>query len=388
MRAWRLVVFLFVVACDPAGMPDDAGFGGDANLADGGQTDTRDGGLGDAGRADAGRADAGRADAGRADGGAGAELCPPSSCDAPPPTYEPEAEWRHSIASPITTSQGSARHRGRDLILPADAPQWAIGKFAYGFADDDLEDEDVDVYLLRGCGAEWERLGTATTTDDGDEPHPTTERVEDDGGRVYFRIPDEQRLGPGRHRIHFVVRGDHTSADMFIEVLEGGERFVVSDVDGTLTESETAEWSTVFSGPSPAVNPGAPEALAALAERGYRILYLTARPDWLTTRTHEWVRERGLPPGLVHTTLGGTGALGGAAAAFKSEELSELAARLGEPPYVGIGNKASDAEAYGNVGIDPDRRFLYRLDEAFTGVDVEDYLALVPVFEAYPHACP
>lgn len=67
-------------------------------------------------------------------------------------------------------------------------------------------------------------------------------------------------------------------------------------------------------------------------------------------------------------TLGGTGALGGAAAAFNSKE---LAAPWGMAPHAGIGNRTSDAEAYGNLGIDPDRRFLYRLDEAFTGVDVE-----------------
>ena len=227
---------------------------------------------------------------------------PPPSCNAPPPDPGPVEDWRHSIQTPITTAQGSERHRGRDLVLRTTDPQWAIAKFAYGLADKDLEDEDVDIFLLRDCGTSWELLGTATTTEDSTS-HPTIERVEDDGGRVFFPIPAAATLGVGRHRIHFVVRGDHSTADQYIQVVDGSERFVVSDVDGTLTDGELAEFLTLLTGPSPAVNPGAPAVLRALSDRGYTILYLSARPDWLTARTHEWTRERGLPDGLVHVTL-------------------------------------------------------------------------------------
>lgn len=367
--------------------------GGDAGL-DRSDAGSRDGGTIEADSGAPPPLDAGApppVDAGGADSGADAgALCPPPLCDAPPPTYDPMEDWRHPVASAFTTGQGAARHRGRDLVLRESDAQWVIGKLAYGFADDDLEDEDVDVYLLRGCGGAWEHLGTATTTDDDETPHATIERVEDDGGRVYFEIPAADRLAVGRHRVHLVVRGDHSSADMFIDVLGGDERYVVTDVDGTLTDSETAEWSTVFSGPSPTVRPGAPEALWALANRGYRIFYLTARPDWLTTRTHEWIAEPAvaLPPGIVHTTLGGTGALGGAAITFKTEEIAELSARVGEPPVVAIGNTDTDAEAYATEGVDPTRRYLYQLDgDAMGGVHVDDYFAIVPELEALPLAC-
>lgn len=319
---------------------------------------------------------------------AGPSICPPPpACDADPPPYDPTESWRHSIASRFTTAQGAARHRGRDLLLRETDEQWALAKLAYGAADDDLEDEDVDVWLLRDCTT-WERLGTATSTDDGGVPHPTVERIEDDGGRIYFRIPEARRLGPGRHRVHFVVRGDHSTADQYIHVLRGGERLAVADVDGTLTESETAEFLTVLSGPSPAVNPGAPDALWALAERGFIVFYVTARPDWLTTRTHEWVAERGLPPGLVHTTNNGFGALGGAAVTFKTEELAEIGERLGAPPDIAIGNKESDAEAYRTTGVPSGSRYLYQLDgDLMGGVGFDDYFELVPIFGALPTVC-
>ncbi len=358
-----------------------------------GDADPQDGSALDAGPLDAGPLDA--LDSGR-DGGspdaapldAGPASCPPPpSCDAAPPMYDPTEDWRHSIASPFTTSQGSARHRGRDLLLRATDDQWALAKLAYGPADDDLTDEDVDIWLLRDCTT-WERLGRATSTTNRGPRHATIERIVDDGGRIYFQIPEAMRLGPGRHRIHFVVRGDHTTADQYIHVLAGGERVVVSDVDGTLTESETAEFYTVLNGPSPAVNPGAPEALWALADRGFILFYITARPDWLTTRTHEWTRERALPPGLVHTTNNGIGALGGAAVTFKTEELTEVAERVGGPAAIAIGNKESDAEAYLTTGVPAEFRFLYQLSgDVMGGVLFDDYLTLVPIFEALPTAC-
>ena len=290
----------------------------------------------------------------------GAALCDePPSCDAAAPSPSAMTSWRH-LTTRVTVALGSARHRGRDLFLrPADA-QWGIARFAYGPADDDLTDEDVEIFLLRGCRT-WERLGEARTTRDG--AHATVEGVVDNGGIVYFPIPESARLGVGRHRLRYVVRGDRTVADQYIEVLSPGAHVAVTDVDGTLTESETAEWITVFGGASPAVNAGSPEALWALARRGFIIFYLTARPEWLTTRTHQWTRERGLPPGLVHTMLNLTGGTGAPAFAFKRDELLILRSRLGRPADYGFGNTDTDAQAYEAGGVPATNAYYYR----FTG---------------------
>ncbi|MBW2464445.1 MAG: phosphatidylinositol transfer protein [Deltaproteobacteria bacterium] len=364
------------------GIPGDSGMGADSSAPDSAPPDS-------APPEDSGPSPDSGVDAGTPIPDAGPASCPaPSSCDVALPTYVPVVDWRHSIVSVFTTSQGPARHRGRDLLLRSTDDQWALAKFAYGLGDNDLEDEDVDMYILRNCTT-WEYFGRATTTDDGTSPlHPTIERIEDDGGRVYFRIPPDKRLGPGKHRIHFVVRGDHSTADQYIHVLRRGERVIVSDVDGTLTESESAEFTAILGGASPGINPNAPEALWALADRGYLIFYVTARPDWLSARTHEWVAERGLPPGLVHTTNTGLGGTGSTAVAFKTTELAEVAARIGHPVDVGIGNKDSDAEAYLNAGIYRDLRFLYQLTtDPMGGIVFNNYAELVPVFEALPTVC-
>lgn len=318
---------------------------------------------------------------------AGPARCPPTpACDAPPPPLGATSAWRHSITTPIVIAMGGARHRGRDLYLRETDPQWALAKFAYGPLDDDLKDEDVEVWLNRDCGAGWELLGVARTTDDG--AHATVEGVEDTGGRVFFPIPDGARLGLGRHRILFAVRGDHTTAEQFIEVLPPTARFVVTDVDGTQTESETAEWATLLTGTGPAAQPSGAALLAAYAERGYRIFFLTARPEWLGARTHAWLREYGYPEGNVHTTLTGTGALGSAAATFKTDELSALLARFPGSIELGVGNTDTDAAAYAAVGLPPERVVSYRFDAGAIATRVDDYGALVPAAERAPLACP
>jgi len=272
------------------------------------------------------------------------------------------------------------------LFLREGDPQWALAKFAYGSTDKDLEHEDVRVWLDHGCAGDWQLLGTARTTDDGE--HADVYGVSDSGGWVFFPIPDDARLGVGRHRLHFVVAGDLSTADQLIEVLPSAARVVVTDVDGTLTEAESAEFMRIFNGRSPQANAGAADVLWALSRRGYRIFYLTARPDWLATRTHDWVVERGFPPGLVHTTLDFTGATGAAARRFKAAELRALDTTFEQPADWAFGNMPSDAEAYAGAGIPDERRMFYRLQgDARGGVTFEDYRALVADAEASTLAC-
>lgn len=330
--------------------------------------------------------DAGR-DAGRMDGGDPGECPLTDVCDAPLPDLGDTEGWRHSVSTGFTVGMGSPRHRGRDLYLRESDPQWAIGKFAYGAADDDLSDEDVDVYVLRNCQGPWELLGTATTTDDDNPPHETIEGVPDTGGRVYFEIPAADRLGLGRHHVLFVVRGDHSLAHAYLEVLEPDARFVVTDMDGTQTESENAEAEAIFTGADPAHQPSGPELMTAFARRGYHVFYLTARPEWLHTRTHEWIVDHGYPPGHVRTTVTVTPATGDTAATFKTEELEDLLARFPGSIEVAFGNTATDMTAYTSIGLAMNRIVSYRFDPGPGATRVDDYSTLLPFAAMFPLQC-
>jgi hypothetical protein len=325
---------------------------------------------------------AGPTDDGTTTGSPPVECMPVPSCDAPPPSAGPTLDWEN-FESNLVSNSGAVRHRGRDMFYnPGDA-HWVMAKFAYGPTDWDLSGERVDLFLLRNCEGDWEPLGPAYTTFDGS--HPTVEGVEDSGGWVFFQLP--QALPLGRHRIHFVVRGDDTRADTYIEVVEPGTPIILSDIDGTLTTSEWERLVDFLLDNIPNVNPGAPDALHALVDLGYRPMYLTARPEFLGNRTYEFIETRGLPPGIIHTTLTTTGAMGAEAVGYKTAELQALAARGLVPSWV-FGNTDSDAEAYDNAGIQPlDHRIFYQFDDPFGGRRIESYYDLVPEFAALDPVC-
>jgi hypothetical protein len=260
-----------------------------------------------------------------------------------------------------------------------------IAQFAYGLTDVDLEDEDVDIYLQRDCASGWESLGTATTST-GSKPLPDIEGISDHGGRVAFEIPADKRLGPGRHRARLVVKGDGSFTDLFIDVVPPQTPIFVSDVDGTLTSSENIEYAALLVGATPGTHPGAPEAFRALVDKGYRPLYLTARPEWLVGRTREFLDAHGFPPGIVHTTstLVGPSSYGGAAQ-FKTGDLAQVA-KHGLVPTFGFGNKDTDSQAY-EVIPDPQRRFFYQITGQYDGRRFESYEELVPTFKGLPAVC-
>ena len=373
--------------------------GGTGGTATGGTGGTTGGGAG-SGTADAGTkadggpagADAGRADtapeSGVSDGAPPIDsgpACPPvPACNATPPDPGPARAWRHGPPA------GAANHRGRDQFVNPGAPQWVIGNFQYGLGplEGGLQDEEVDIYLLRGCGANWEKLGTALTT--GATPsHPKTEGVDDATGRIFFEIPGGQALGLGRHRVRLVVGGDLTAVDMFVEVVPPNTRFFVADMDGTLTDSETAQALAILTGTIPNANPDAAQALTILASKGYRPMYLTARPEWLVKTSQDWIVLKGFPPGILHTTLVGGGATGPAATTFKTDELALLAQqKMLTPTYV-IGNTNTDADAYNNAGIMPlaNRIYFQYTDTAWNGRRIEAYSTLIPEFSALPLVC-
>ena len=302
-----------------------------------------------------------------------------------PPDPGPARAWRHAAPG------GAANPRGRDQFVNPGAAQWIIGNFQYGLGplEGGLQDEEVDIYLLRNCGTTWEKLGTTLTT--GATPsHPKVEGVDDATGRIFFEIPAGQAVGLGRHRVRLVVAGDLTAVDMFIEVVNPNTPMFVSDMDGTLTDSETAQFLAILTGTMPNANPDAATALTVLASKGYRPMYLTARPEWLVKTSQDWIVAKGFPPGILHTTLVGGGASGAAATTYKTDELAMLAQqKMLKPTYV-IGNTNTDADAYNNAGIMPLANRLYFLytDTAWNGRRFDAYSTLVPEFSALPLVCP
>lgn len=367
-----------------AGGTSGGGVGGTSGSADAGTK--ADGGPADAdgGRADSAPPEGGTPDTAQPPIDSGPACPPVPACNAAPPDPGPARAWRHAAPG------GAANPRGRDQFVNPGAAQWIIGNFQYGLGplEAGLQDEEVDVYLLRNCGTTWEKLGTTLTT--GATPaHPKVEGVDDAPGRIFFEVPTGQALALGRHRVRLVVAGDLTAVDMFIEVVPPNTPFFASDMDGTLTDSETAQFFAILTGTVPNANPDAAQALTVLASKGYRPMYLTARPEWLVKTSQDWIVAKGFPPGILHTTLVGGGATGPAATTFKTDELMMLQNKMLKPTYV-IGNTNTDADAYNNAAIMPlaNRIYFQYTDTAWNGRRIEAYSVLVPEFSALPRVCP
>ncbi|MBZ5712130.1 LNS2 domain-containing protein [Nannocystis pusilla] len=303
-------------------------------------------------------------------------LCEPvPKCDAAPPTIPGQGAPESDLS------------RGRDMFYVEGEDQWVIAKFTkWGFpADKDIEGSAVHLFLDRGCAGEWEELGIAITTAEGE--HAPVQGVDDSGGRVYYKISQSDELEPGRHRVHGVVEEYWNTVDIIIDVVPAGAPIFVSDVDGTLTTSENEEAWDFLLGDIPEANPFAPEALSLLASKGYRPMYLTARPEWLDRRTRQFVAMRGFPAGIIHTTLTYTGGMGDTAAAYKSGEFQLLKDKGLVPTWL-FGNKDSDAEAFESTMIPTDHRVLFQFTDAVYGARrIESYQELLAEFEALPDLC-
>lgn len=391
-RSRPLVALLFAggVFCTAAtGCSEDAGSTGQG----GSGTASAASGAGGAGATSAATGASGGSTAvsttssGQGGSGGAQPSCPDvTHCDAPHPDLGAARDWVH-FTNGVTAAAGFANHRGRDMFYNPGDTVWVFAKFAYGLLDDDIQDDDVDVYLNRGCGPDWEALGTVRTTDDG--AHATVEGVDDTGGWVYFDATS-LGLGEGRHRFLFVLGGDLSLTETYVDIVAPGTPLVVTDVDGTLTTEEAEEFTALLTGSLPDANPDAAEALTTLADKGYRVFYLTARPELLGARTREFLALHGFPLGLVHTTLTFTGATGASAVTFKTQELADLAAR-GLVPSWAFGNTDSDAEAFFNAGISPaEQRVMFQFDDPTYGSRrIESYTELLPELAALPDAvCP
>jgi len=304
------------------------------------------------------------------------------SCDA-----APTAGIKTGFLS--SDPKGTPFHFGKDYYLNESEDQWVIAQFQYGnyFFRKPLVHEQVDIQLLRGCGEGWESLGTAMTSAKGENVN--IQKVEDLGGMVFFKIPDAQRLGLGRHRIRLVVSGDQTATELFLEVLPQGARLFVSDVDGTLTTSEIIEGVASVFGTLPPAHPGAADLLTGLTKKGYHPLYLTARSTNLIQRTRDFVRSKKFPGGVVQTSSATTfGISGDKGIAYKTAVLQDYEDRGFSIDYA-FGNTKVDATAFANVDILDSHKFFYKFPKYVDyggGVNHDNYGTLDAV-RAAPNLC-
>lgn len=251
------------------------------------------------------------------------------------PVSGPARNPRH-FGTRIVVAAGGARHRGRDLVASADDTTQVIrGEIGYTLLDTPIGDEDVEVYACRK-GA-WEKLGLVRTNGDGD---------------FALALTGDDRLPIGVRDMFVSVAADRSGARFLAVVAPDDRSLAVTDVDGTLTTKEDAFVGTLV-GIDVHMHDGAPAAWQHVAAKGLIPIYVTARPRLFTDDTREWLDRYGMPRGplrLAPQLL----LPGDATVAYKETTLAELPL----PIELGIGNRATDIDAYASSGVSTDRIFI------------------------------
>jgi len=191
-----------------------------------------------------------------------------------------------------------------------------------------------------------------------------SERTDGDG-QAALQVRLERGIGSYEARAY--VGGQRLGAVGRVFAWDPCRVVIAVDVDQTI---ERTDYDDLIlkrgEDPSPPVGRAA-DVLRALA-RDYHLVYFTGRPRCLLEKTRQWLDEHGFPPGPVVTSKGLRDVV--RPGEFKRQRLRRL--RHDWPNLlIGIGDKPSDADAYGANGM---------LSLVVAGRDHEDFGAHALVF--------
>ena len=281
--------------------------------------------------------------------------------------------WSNGLTSTAIAAMGHPNHRVRDVIKEPGAAAPLVAHFSYGgIVDKSLEKETVQAWI-RLC-PDWQSWGTLTT---------------DTSGEVSIDIPVD--LPVGEYQVRFLVNGDATFAEGVIAVWPSGTRVVVSDMDGTLTTSDTQMWSDIFLGNTAAMYTDADSAMQAWVAKGYRIFYLTGRPERVTRYSRNWLETQGFPSGpMQHTTkLSEELPFNSGVGNYKKNRLLELNGQ-GVSWRAAYGNATTDIYAYAGASISTADTYIIGTNGGQGGTQALDsttaYTPHLAVIAGYPDA--
>jgi phosphatidate phosphatase PAH1 len=120
---------------------------------------------------------------------------------------------------------------------------------------------------------------------------------------------------------------------------------VVFDIDGTLTPRPFEFLTTRMN---------AANAVRLYADKGYQIIYLSARSNFARSGTLKWLRRNKFPDGIVNVAE--SSADGKHPATYKTRMLTALFAKGWQIEYA-YGDSSTDFTAYASVPIPPEHVF-------------------------------
>ncbi|KAK7086800.1 Membrane-associated phosphatidylinositol transfer protein 2, partial [Halocaridina rubra] len=246
---------------------------------------------------------------------------------------QPREKWIKKRTS-VKIKNVAANHRGNDVIVREGASQCLHARFMYGPLDMvALSGEKVDIHIMSDPpGGDWQQISTEVT---------------DKNGRITYTIPPDRAFTCGMYPVKMVVRGDHTSATLYLTVVPPKTECVVFSIDGSFTASVSV------TGRDPKVRAGAVDVVRHWQELGYLIIYVTGRPDMQQQKVVSWLAQHNFPHGLVSFADG----LSRDPLGHKADYLRGLISDHAVVIMAAYGS-SKDITVYNSIGLKPEQIFI------------------------------
>lgn len=215
--------------------------------------------------------------------------------------------WKNCSASPFSPPEPAgftgwanrmktrvaARPSTQDVIALPGTDVDLHTTFAYGLIGWRLQGESVDMFAHDCTG--WQNLGSQKTNVLGEIDIPFA----------------SAKLDAGLYTILSNVLGDGTLMESSVRMLPADTRFIVLDIDGTLTQkgddmvrnvAVDLYWPLAKREYVPQARIDAAAMTHKWHQKGYILLYLTGRPKLLRQDTLAWLKTYGFAPGSLHMT--------------------------------------------------------------------------------------
>ncbi len=193
---------------------------------------------------------------------------------------------------------------------------------------------------------EWIERGEQLTLD-GDSANP---------GEYQIDLGVSSIEGESR-RDYAVLNADRSCGLHQIFEMSRGRKIVLTDIDETMTIADEEIFLQISDESYDQVEKAfSVELTQAWAEKGYQMVYLTARPHLFRAETRSWLEQHGYANGPMITAP--ELVLGESARQYKREWVNRLINDLGWNIVAAYGNASSDIDAYEDAGLDKATTFI------------------------------
>ncbi|HEX8611405.1 MAG TPA: hypothetical protein VF800_08980 [Telluria sp.] len=261
--------------------------------------------------------------------------CPDYTTAANPPVLAgPVKKSFASFSNVVMAGLYTPWHMAHDTIVKAGSSATMAAKFDYDrVLHKDLEGERVHVYLYGTGMAGWQYVGNYLTDSDGkiDAPLGTQPM--------------------GEYVVRFVVEGDLSSTSGYLSVVDPGRDTIVFDIDGTLTTSDFQAYADYAGVKTATPYRHAPEVVKAWRDKGYQLIFLSARPYWVAKNGRAWLGIQEIAPWHYHSNPYSGGPVPPDTQQFKGDYVRHLREAVGLNIVRVYGNALTDIGAYADAGI-------------------------------------